>query len=168
VRMMIARDWAVRVIMTASATRFVGTLTFRTLSRNPVAVDMFAPQEMWRPDHIALAEWADVYLVAPCTANVMAKLAHGLADDLLSCTALAFNGPLVIAPGMHDTMWAHPAVRANAACLLERGARLVDVDAGDLACGDRGKGRLADLGAILTETESALGLGAGPSVAARG
>jgi phosphopantothenoylcysteine synthetase/decarboxylase len=157
-RMMTARDWAVRVVMTASAARFVGELTFRTLSRNPVAVDMFAVRDTWRPDHISLAEWADVYLVAPCTANVLAKLACGLGDDLLSCTALAFDGPLVIAPAMNETMWAHPAVRANAARLIERGARLVDVGSGDLACGYQGKGRLADLDAILKETESALGV----------
>ncbi len=142
------REWDVRVVMTTGATRFVTELTFRSLSRNPVAVEMFALSDAWRPDHIALPEWADVFVIAPCTANVMAKLAHGLADDLLTCTALACTAPLVVAPAMNDRMWAHAATQANVAVLKRRGVAVVDVGSGDLACGYRAPGRLADLDTI--------------------
>jgi phosphopantothenoylcysteine synthetase/decarboxylase len=158
VRMMTERGWEVRVVMTRAATRFVGELTFRTLSRHPVYIEMFDESGVWRPEHITLGEWADVMLVAPCTANVMAKLAHGLADDPLSCTALAFEGPLVVAPAMNEKMWKHPATRANAEALKARGVRLVDVGAGDLACGYRGEGRLAPLENVMAATEAALAL----------
>jgi len=149
VRMMKARGWNVSVVMTRAATEFVGELTFRTLSQNPVAVDMFAERETWRPEHISLAERADVLIVAPCTANVAAKLAHGIADDLLSCTALATRAPIVLAPAMNDRMWEHPATRANVATLRDRGVRIVEVGAGDLACGAEGAGRLAPLETIM-------------------
>jgi phosphopantothenoylcysteine decarboxylase/phosphopantothenate--cysteine ligase len=149
VRLMKARDWDVSVVMTLAATRFVGELTFRTLSRNPVAVDMFKESTEWRPEHISLAERADAMLIAPCTANVMAKLAHGLADDLLTCTALATEAPLVLAPAMNEKMWDHPATRANTALLRARGARFVEVGSGDLACGYQGRGRMADVGLIM-------------------
>lgn len=139
------RGWEVKVVMTEAATRFVGEWTFKSLSCNPVYVDMFPETDAWRPDHISLGEWADVFLIAPCTANVIAKLAHGLADDLLTCTALAMKAPLVIAPAMNDRMWNHPATQANAALLASRGARLIDVGTGDLACGYQACGRLADL-----------------------
>jgi len=142
------RDWDVKVVMTKAATRFVGEWTFKSLSRNPVYVEMFPETDEWRPDHISLGEWPDVFLIAPCTANVMAKLAHGLADDLLTCTALAMKAPIVIAPAMNDRMWEHPATQANAALLKSRGVRFVDVGTGDLACGYQARGRLADLDEI--------------------
>ena len=148
VRRFCRRGWSVKVVMTKAATRFVGEWTFRALSRNPVYVDLFPDTEEWRPDHISLGEWPDVFLVAPCTANVIAKLAHGLADDLLSCTALAMKAPLVIAPAMNDRMWDHPATRANVEVLKSRGVRFVDVGSGDLACGYQSRGRLADLDEI--------------------
>lgn len=132
------------VVMTEGACRFIGELTFRTLSRNPVACAMFDPPETWVPRHIALADRAAVFAVAPCTANVLAKLAHGIADDLLSCTALAVCGPLVIAPAMNDRMLDHPATRANIVTLRERGATVLDTDEGDLACGYVAKGRMAE------------------------
>lgn len=156
VRMMKTRGWNVSVVMTRAATEFIGPLTFRTLSQNPVAVDMFEDLSDWRPRHISLADGADVMLIAPCTANVLAKLAHGLADDLLSCTVLATEAPLVVAPAMNEKMWDHPATRANVQTLKERKVEIVEVGSGDLACGYQGRGRMAALGEILTAVESAI------------
>jgi phosphopantothenoylcysteine synthetase/decarboxylase len=156
VRLLTGRGDEVRVVMTRSATEFVSELTFRTLSRHPVAADMWAASGEWRPEHISLAEWADVLAIAPCTANVMAKLAHGIADDLLCCTALACEAPLVIAPAMNEKMWRHPATQANVDILAARGAALVQVGSGDLACGYQGKGRLASLDAILEAIDRGL------------
>jgi phosphopantothenoylcysteine decarboxylase/phosphopantothenate--cysteine ligase len=156
VRMMVARGWDVRVVMTRAATEFVGELTFSTLSRNPVGIEMFGPTQTMKPEHISWAEAADVLVVAPCTANVLAKLAHGLADDLLSCTALATRAPVVIAPAMNDRMWEHPATQANVDVLKARGVKLVDVGSGDLACGYQAKGRLAALDQIVAAIESCL------------
>jgi len=156
VRLMQKREWEVRVVMTRAATEFVGELTFRSLSRHPVQIEMFEASDRWRPDHISMSEWADVMLIAPCTANVMAKLAHGLADDLLTCTTLALeHAPLVIAPAMNDRMWDHPATQANAELLVARGAHLVQVGSGDLACGYQARGRMADLHEILAQVERA-------------
>jgi len=147
----------VAVTMTQAATEFVAPLTFRTLSRRPVAVEMFAAGDAWRPEHITLGEWADVMLVAPCTANVMAKLAHGIADDLLTCTALALEqAPLVLAPAMNEHMWDHAATQHNAQVLRERGVTLVDVGTGDLACGYLGRGRMAGLDRIVAAVEDVL------------
>ena len=134
----------VSVIMTESATHFVGELTFRTLTRRPVGLDMFAPKDDWKPEHISLAERADSLLIAPCTANVIAKLANGIADDLLTCTALACVAPVIVAPAMNEKMWEHPATQANIAVLKERGVTILEVGSGDLACGYQGKGRMAD------------------------
>ena len=146
----------VHVIMTAAATRFVTPLTFRTLSRNPVALDMFDEPAEWVPGHISLAERADALVIAPCTANVIAKLAHGLADDMLTATALATHAPLVIATAMNTGMWENPATQANLATLASRGAAFVDADTGDLACGTSGKGRMADPQAVFEATVTQL------------
>lgn len=156
VRLMKTKGWEVQVIMTRAATKFVGELTFCTLSQNPVAVDMFERPEDWKPEHIALAETCDAFVIAPCTANVIAKMALGLADDLLSCTALACPGPVVVAPAMNVHMWNHPATQANVRTLEGRGVTLVDVREGDLACGYQGKGRMAEPVEILTVIESVL------------
>jgi len=156
VRLAQSREWDVSVVMTEGATRFVTELTFRTLSRKPVAVDMFAEPAEWRPQHISLAEWADAFVIVPCTANVIAKLAHGIADDMLTATALAFGGPLVVAPAMNERMWDHPATQANVETLRARGVAIVDVGSGDLACGYQGRGRLADLDSIMKAVEEAL------------
>jgi phosphopantothenoylcysteine decarboxylase/phosphopantothenate--cysteine ligase len=158
VRIMRTRDWDVSVIMTESALEFVGDLTFRTLSRNPVGIDMFEESGSWMPDHISFAERADVLLIAPCTANVLAKLANGLADDLLSCTALATKAPVLIAPAMNVNMWEHPATRANVDLLRSRGVHIVDVGSGDLACGYQGRGRMAALDDIIAAVAARLGL----------
>jgi phosphopantothenoylcysteine decarboxylase / phosphopantothenate---cysteine ligase len=153
VRLFQKRDWEVKVVMTRAATEFVSELTFRSLSQHPVYVEMFPKTDEWRPEHISLGEWPDVFLIAPCTANVIAKLAHGIADDLLSCTALAMKAPLVVAPAMNDRMWMHPATQDNVACLKGRGVTFVDVGAGDLACGYQAQGRLADPDDIVTATQ---------------
>lgn len=143
-RLFVTNGHEVHVIMTVAATRFVSPLTFRTLSRNPVSVDPFEDPEDWVPGHISLAERADVLVIAPCTANVIAKLTHGIADDMLTATALATKAKLVIAPAMNTGMWENPATQANLATLAARGASFVDAGTGDLACGTTGKGRMAD------------------------
>ncbi len=155
-RLMQKKGWTVSVVMTESATRFVTPLTFQTLSRNTVGLGLFDESDGWHPEHIAYADRADLMLVAPCTANVIAKMAHGLADDLLTCTALATKAPLVIAPAMNDNMWAHLATRANVSTLQARGVTFVEVDSGALACGREGEGRLADLQKILSVAELVL------------
>ncbi len=143
-RLFIKDGHAVHVIMTQAATRFVTPLTFRTLSRNPVSVDLFDEPDEWMPGHISFAERADVLVIAPCSANVIAKLAHGLADDMLASTALATKAPLVIAPAMNTGMWEHPATQSNLGTLAARGATFVEAGTGDLACGTSGKGRMAE------------------------
>ena len=153
VRLFVKGGDDVRVVMTAAAQRFVTPLTFQTLSRNPVGTDPFAPPEMWRPEHIALAE-ADAVVVAPATANVIAKMAHGLADDLLTATLLATRAPVTVAPAMNDGMWAHPATQANLDALRSRGVTVVEPDAGALACGTDGKGRLAAIEKICSTVRS--------------
>ena len=156
VRQIRKRGWDISVIMTKGATEFVTELTLRTLSHNPVAVDMFSKEHDWYPEHISMADRASALLIAPCTANVMAKLAHGLSDDLLSCTALACPAPLIIAPAMNVRMWDHPATQANLKTLVERGAVLVDPEEGDLACGHHGRGRMAAVETIMEAVERAV------------
>jgi phosphopantothenoylcysteine synthetase/decarboxylase len=123
---------AVRVVMTSDALRFVTPLPFKTLSRNPVVTDLYDEEEGWRPTHIKLADEADLLLIAPATANTIAKLAHGIADDALTCIALAMNGK----------MWQHPATQQNVAALIGRGAEFIGPDDGLLSCGYEGIGRL--------------------------
>jgi len=147
-RLLVKDGHDVQVLMTASATKFVAPLTFRTLSRNPVPEDMFGDPDQWMPEHVAHADRAELLVIAPCTANVIAKLAHGLADDLLTSTALATRAPILIAPAMNTNMWEHPATQANISTLLSRGARFVEAATGDLACGISGKGRMAEAAEI--------------------
>lgn len=137
----------VKVVMTPNATRFVGTATMRALSGEPVAVSLW-DEPAARVHHISLAEEADVFVVAPATANVLAKFAHGRADDLLTTTALATDAPTVIAPAMNVHMWRAEATRANVASLRARGCVVVEPESGELACGDVGEGRLADVATI--------------------
>ena len=140
----------VRVVMTADAQRFVTPLPFKTLSRHPVVTDLYDEEEGWKPTHIILADEASLLLIAPATANVIAKLAHGIADDALSCIALALNAEarLVIAPAMNGKMWQHPATQQNVATLKTRGAVFVGPDEGLLSCGYEGMGRLETVEAI--------------------
>jgi phosphopantothenoylcysteine synthetase/decarboxylase len=134
----------VRVVMTADAQRFITPLPFKTLTRNPVVTNLYDEDEGWKPTHIELADAADLLLIAPATANVIAKLAHGLADDALTCIALALNpkAKILIAPAMNGKMWRHPATQANVKILKSRGAEFIGPDEGLLACGYEGIGRL--------------------------
>jgi len=134
----------VSVVMTPAATEFVAPLTFQTLSKNPVHVDSFARPGGWKPEHVSLAEWADLVLVAPATANTLAKMAHGIADNLLTSLLLATRRPVAVAPAMNDGMWANPATQANVAALRARGVVVVGPAGGELACGSSGVGRMAE------------------------
>lgn len=147
----------VHAVLTADAQRFITPLPFKTLTRNPVITDLYDEDEGWKPAHIALADEADLLVIAPATANVIAKLAHGLADDALSCIALALNpkARLLIAPAMNGKMWLHPATQASVALLKQRGAELIGPDEGMLSCGYEGVGRLWPVEKIA---ERALGL----------
>ncbi|MBU6410313.1 MAG: phosphopantothenoylcysteine decarboxylase [Verrucomicrobia bacterium] len=140
----------VHVVMTSDAQRFITPLPFKTLTRNPVITDLYSEEEGWKPAHIRLADEAGVLLIAPATANIIAKLAHGIADDALSCIALALNGEakLFVAPAMNGKMWMHPATRANVAALKKRGAVFIGPDEGMLSCGYEGIGRLWPVEAI--------------------
>jgi len=142
----------VRVVLTANAAKFVPPLTFETLSSNPVVTDTFEPRKSL--EHISLAKWADAFVVAPASANCLAKLANGIADDLLSTTALAMTAPLLIAPAMNANMWRHPATQANFRLLLERGAKAVGPMSGHLACGDDDVGRMAEPEQIVEALEA--------------
>lgn len=134
----------VNVVMTADAQRFITSLPFKTLTHNPVVTELYDEEEGWRPAHVRLADEADLLLIAPATANVIAKLAQGLADDALSCVALALNpkAKLLVAPAMNGKMWQHPATRSNIATLQKRGAVFIGPDEGMLSCGYEGIGRL--------------------------
>src|SRR5882672_3328581 len=134
----------VRVVLTADALHFITALPFKTLSRHPVITNLYDEEEGWQPTHIKLADDADLLLIAPATANTLAKLAHGMADDALSCIALALNpkAKLLIAPAMNGKMWLHAATQANVATLKKRGAEFIGPDEGMLSCGYEGIGRL--------------------------
>ena len=155
----------VYVVMTKNACEFVAPLTFETLSNHPVVTDTFARPEKWEVEHVALAKRADVFVIAPATANIMAKLAVGLADDMLSTTALATRAPLLIAPAMNTGMWENAATRQNVETLCARGARLIGPEGGFLACGDQGAGRMSEpetifdaIAETLARTEDMRGL----------
>lgn len=155
VRMFQKRDMRVKVVMTQNATHFIDPTTFRALTHEPVAVGLFDdPSDPIH--HISLAKEADVFVIAPCTANVAAKIAHGLADDLLTTTALASTCPLVIAPAMNVNMYENVATQDNLATLRQHGAIIVEAGEGYLACGDEGRGRLAELETIVDAALSAL------------
>lgn len=134
----------VQVVMTVDAQRFITPLPFKTLSRNPVVTNLYDEEEGWKPTHIKLADEADLLLIAPATANSIAKLAHGMADDALSCIALALNpqAKVLIAPAMNGKMWLHPATQENVATLTKRGAEFIGPEKGLLSCGYEGIGRL--------------------------
>ncbi|SCW39730.1 phosphopantothenoylcysteine decarboxylase / phosphopantothenate--cysteine ligase [Paenibacillus tianmuensis] len=143
----------VRVIMTESATQFVAPLTFQTLSRHDVIFDTFDEKDASVVSHINLADRADVVVIAPATANVIGKIALGLADDMLSTTLLATTAPILVAPAMNVHMYAHPAVQVNMQKLAERGVRFIEPGTGQLACGYVGKGRLAEPEEIVAAIE---------------
>jgi phosphopantothenoylcysteine decarboxylase/phosphopantothenate--cysteine ligase len=146
----------VRVVMTEHATRFVSAMTFEALSHHPVFVDQFALGVESDIQHISLADAADLLLIAPATANILAKLAHGIADDALSTLALATTAPVLVAPAMNVNMFEHPAVLANVETLRQRGVGFVEPGTGYLACGWLGKGRLAEVPQIVEAATAAL------------
>lgn len=157
VRLLAQAGARVQVVMTAGAQAFVTPLTLQTLSGRPVATETFSLTQESEIGHIRLADDAEVAVVAPATANVLARLAHGLADDLLATVLLATRAPLVLAPAMNVKMWEHPATQANLRLLVERGAAVVGPGRGSLACGYEGLGRLAEPAEIVEATAAALG-----------
>jgi len=142
--MLVKQGFEVHVVMTADAQRFITPLPFKTLSRHPVFTDLYDEEEGWKPTHVHLADDAHLLLIAPATANCLAKLAQGIADDALSCIALALNprARLLLAPAMNGKMWQHPATQSNVRTLKERGAEICGPDSGLLSCGYEGVGRL--------------------------
>ena len=138
----------VYVVMTKNAGRFVAPLTFETLSGHPVACDTFERPATWEVEHVALAKRADLFLIAPATANILAKMACGIADDMLSTTVLATRAPVLVAPAMNTGMWENPATQHNLSVLVSRGVRVVAPASGHLACGDSGAGKLEDVAVI--------------------
>ena len=143
VRLFVKNGDEVRVVMTPAATRFVAPLTFQTLSRNPVYVEEFDRPVEWRPEHISLAD-CDLVVVAPASANTLAKLRHGIADNLLTSTLLATRAPVAVAPAMNDGMWESPVTQENIAALGARGVKVLVPGTGELACGTVGLGRMAE------------------------
>lgn len=137
------------VIMTKNATEFVAPMTFETLSNQPCVTDTFARPERWEVEHVSLAKRADLFVIAPATANIMAKLAHGLADDMLSTTCLATHAPILIAPAMNTGMWENVATQQNLQILKSRGMHFVGPEGGYLACGDVGAGRMSEPAQIV-------------------
>jgi phosphopantothenoylcysteine decarboxylase len=139
------------VVMTNDAQKFITSLPFKTLSRHPVVTDLYDEQEGWKPTHIELADRANLLLIAPATANLLAKLTHGFADDALTCIALALDPktPILIAPAMNGKMWLHPATQQNVAQLRERGIEFIGPEEGMLSCGYEGVGRLFDAEKIV-------------------
>ena len=148
------RGAQVRVVLTEHACQFVQPLSFETLSGNPAYTDSF--DRKYEIGHVALAKWADLLLIAPATANCMAKMACGVADDLLSTTCLAVRCPVLVAPAMNSAMWRNPATQANLALLRSRGVRFVGPEAGHLACGDDDVGRMSEPEQIAEAVEAIL------------
>ena len=160
VRRLRDRDFEVRVVMTAAAREFVAPLTFQAVSANPVHCRLLDEQAEAGMGHIELARWADLVLVAPATANVIARLAHGFADDLLATLCLATTAPLVLAPAMNREMWQAGATRANVLALLDRGVSILGPGEGDQACGEVGPGRMLDPEEIADRIAARFGGGA--------
>lgn len=146
----------VRVLMTESATQFITPMTFEVLSGYRAVVDTFDRNFSWEVEHVSLAKAADVFVIAPATANIIAKAAHGIADDMVSTTLLATRAPVVIAPAMNTGMYDNPVTGQNLETLRGRGVHMVEPACGRLACGDTGRGKLADTNEILHAIEQAL------------
>jgi phosphopantothenoylcysteine decarboxylase/phosphopantothenate--cysteine ligase len=147
----------VEVIMTESATKFVSPMTFRSLTSRPVVTEMFELSTEFSLEHVALAEAADVVVIAPATANIIAKIAAGIADDMLACTVLATKAPVIIAPAMHSGMWENAVTQENVAKLKARGITFVGPGYGRLASGGMGQGRLAEVEKIMGTINQVLG-----------
>ncbi len=153
---LVKRGHSVHVVLTANAQQFVAPLTFQTLSRNPVTLSVFEEKSGWQPTHIDLADKANLFVAAPATANFIAKLAAGIADDAPSTMALAATCPVLVAPAMNGKMWTHPATQTNVKTLKERGVVFIGPEEGTLACGYEGVGRLWPTDGILEEIERLL------------
>ena len=146
----------VRCALTPEAERFVSPLSLQAVSGQSVRRDLFDPGEEGEIDHNGLADQADLVLVAPATANLLAKMTHGIADDLVSAVLLATRAPILVAPAMNVNMWSHPATQANLETLRARGVQMVGPDAGELACGWEGLGRMSDPVVIAEAAEGML------------
>ncbi|MCX5777897.1 MAG: hypothetical protein NTU66_01545 [Elusimicrobia bacterium] len=155
IRLLRAAHMDIRCVLTVNGARFVTPLTVQTLSRNRVYEGMFDPAD-WDIEHISLADDADVVVVAPATADTIARLAAGRADDLLSSVILATGAPVMVCPAMNEKMWLHPATQKNVALLKKYGYTFVDPESGELACGVTGVGRLASLDTIVRRIKELL------------
>ena len=140
--LLVKQGHEVFAVMTKDAAEFITPLTLQTLSKNPVTTSFYDEKENWRPGHIDLADRASLLLIAPATANIIAELAHGLAGHPLAAIALATRAPILIAPAMNGKMWEHPATKENVKTLKSRGVEFIGPEAGMLACGYEGLGRL--------------------------
>lgn len=150
------RGHEVHVVMTRDAQEFITPLTLQVLSREPVTGSLYDEKQSWHPGHIELADKADLLVVAPATANAIARFAHGIADDSLGAIYLATLAPVLIAPAMNGKMWKHPATQANVEILKQRGVRFIGPEEGMLACGYEGIGRLWPVEDIETEIQEML------------
>ncbi|PKM95161.1 MAG: bifunctional phosphopantothenoylcysteine decarboxylase/phosphopantothenate--cysteine ligase CoaBC [Firmicutes bacterium HGW-Firmicutes-1] len=153
VNALVKKGYEVHVIMTENATRFVTPLTFQTLSNHKVAVNMFDEVDKWDTEHISLAQEAEIFLIAPATANVIGKIANGIADDMLTTTVMATRAPVLIAPAMNTAMWENPIIQNNVKVLKSYGYEILDTDVGRLACGDIGSGKLLSWEKIVERIE---------------
>jgi len=153
---LIKKDLDVVVVMTEAATRFVTPLTFETITKNPVSTELFSRERPYEVEHISLAKRADVFVVAPASANFIGKYAHGIADDLLTTVAMAVTAPVLIAPAMNSAMYSCAANTANMQLLKARGCAFVEPAEGLLACGDVGVGKLADVDTLVSAILKAL------------
>ena len=149
-RLLMQAGFSVKVAMTEAATRFVPPMTFQVLTGHAVATDLWGERQSDALDHVEFARWADLVVIAPATADIMAKAAHGIADEIVSTMLLAFPGPLLMAPAMNDNMWRHPATVANLEILADRGVHFVGPGSGWLACGTVDEGRMSEPEEILT------------------
>jgi len=156
VRLLRKKGFNVSVAMTKEAMQFVTPLTFKTLSAGDVAVDLFSPELKWEPQHISLAERADLVAVVPATANFIAKLACGICDDIISCTITASRAKIVVAPAMNPKMYNHPSVRQNIEKIKNFGYKIIPPVKGTLACGTKGVGNLAPVETIAAALEKFL------------
>ena len=149
----------VRTVLTPQALKLMTPLAFRAVTRQPVYVDIFEDDPAYRPEHISLPEWADVFCIAPATADTIGRLACGLGDNLLVLTAIACHKPIILAPSMNDRMWANPIVQANVERLRGAGYRILEPGSGHLACGSVGPGRMAEPEELVAAIDAALGAG---------
>jgi phosphopantothenoylcysteine decarboxylase/phosphopantothenate--cysteine ligase len=141
----------VYVIMTRAATQFISPLSLETVSLHPVVTDMFSEPKPWNIPHVSLAQIADIFLIAPATANIIGKIANGIADDMLSTTVMATKAPVLLAPAMNEKMWTNAVVKSNVERLKKLGYHFVGPEYGPMACGGEGWGRLAKIQAIISK-----------------